>query len=314
MYLTKNDFFVIQDTQLKQITQNNDARLWQSVAVAQEETSSYLLQRFDVSKEFTNTNPWSYTLSYNVGDRVILDYNTYSPLSTYALNSMVIYSGNAYICMVAITVAEAFNSAHWGLIGAQYSLYYASYPVISGITYPEFNINNVYKIGNEVYWKGYTYVCAKDSPLIGSEEAIQYVDIRNIPNYNVFPDDMSNNADGQYWSAKTAYSVSSGILPSNTVYWVNADNRSQQMVMYVTDISIYHLHRSIAPANIPELRIKAYDNAISWLRAVSKGTVTPNLPQLQPNQGTKYRYNGKIKLNNAWVIFFAFLSTLQYFW
>lgn len=300
MYLTKNDFFVIQDVQLKQITQNNDMRLWQSVSVAQEEAESYLVQRFDVSNEFTSTNAWSYTNTYNSGDRIILDYPIYNPLSTYTINTLIVYSGNAYICINAIVTPESFNISNWTLLGAQYAIYYAIYPVIDNIVYPEFDINKIYSIGDTVYWKGYTYDCAKDSPLISSEEVIQYVKIKNIPNYNIFPDDMHNNADGQYWNNKTAYLVNANTLPNNVAYWLNGDNRSQQMVMYITDIAIYHLHRSISPANIPELRVKAYDSAISWLKGVAKGMITPKLPVLQPTQGTKYRFGGNVKLNNNW--------------
>ena len=43
---------------------------------------------------------------------------TYSSSATYAINDYVIYSGALYRCIVAIPVAEAWNSAHWASINS----------------------------------------------------------------------------------------------------------------------------------------------------------------------------------------------------
>ena len=45
-----------------------------------------------------------------------IDYGTcttYSATATYALNALVIYNNRLYKCTTAITVAEAWNAAHW---------------------------------------------------------------------------------------------------------------------------------------------------------------------------------------------------------
>lgn len=41
---------------------------------------------------------------------------TYSATATYALNALVIYNNRLYKCTTAITVAEAWNAAHWTAI------------------------------------------------------------------------------------------------------------------------------------------------------------------------------------------------------
>ena len=43
---------------------------------------------------------------------------TYSPTATYDINDYVIYSDALYRCIVAITVGEAWNSAHWASINS----------------------------------------------------------------------------------------------------------------------------------------------------------------------------------------------------
>jgi phage gp36-like protein len=55
-------------------------------------------------------------------------------------------------------------------------------------------------------------------------------------------------------------------------------DRNQLLVMQAVDILLYHLHSRIPSSQIPDLRIKRYDNAIDWLKAVAKGTLSPNLP------------------------------------
>lgn len=61
--------------------------------------------------------------------------------------------------------------------------------------------------------------------------------------------------------------------------WASTDtNRNALLVMYAVDMLLYHLHSRINPNQIPEIRAKRYDDAIEWLKAVTKGTLSPALP------------------------------------
>src|SRR5690606_33860118 len=55
--------------------------------------------------------------------------------------------------------------------------------------------------------------------------------------------------------------------------------RNALIVMYMVDITLYHLHSNISPENVPELRGIRYEAAINWLKAVAKGSISPNLPE-----------------------------------
>ncbi|HUH35135.1 MAG TPA: phage protein Gp36 family protein [Moheibacter sp.] len=57
------------------------------------------------------------------------------------------------------------------------------------------------------------------------------------------------------------------------------DERNALVVLYMIDITLYHLHSNIAADNIPELRIIRYNAAKDWLKAVAKGDVSPDLPE-----------------------------------
>ena len=44
---------------------------------------------------------------------------TYSATATYAVNSLIIYSGVLYKCTTAITVAEAWTASHWAVVTSE---------------------------------------------------------------------------------------------------------------------------------------------------------------------------------------------------
>lgn len=303
-FLFQNDYYTVQNSQLQQLIQGNQARLLQAENAAQEEITSYLVQRFDVSGEFTDTAVWSMTSAYAPGNRVYLSAPNFDVTQSYSQYSQVLVNGTVYAANINV-VPGLFNPTNWTAVGSPNDLFNAAFP------FPKFNINSCYNVGDKVYWKGYVYTCTTATPKPSTEDLIQYVYISSIPLNNVFPDSV-NNANGQYWGTKTAYTVPVNTIITNSTYWTKGDNRSQQTVTYLMDIALYHLHASIAPMNIPELRVKRYDDAIGWLRKVAKGEITANFPVLQPTQGLKRRFGGNIKVNNHYAIFFAFLALLQY--
>lgn len=58
-------------------------------------------------------------------------------------------------------------------------------------------------------------------------------------------------------------------------------DRDPQLLNYIIDICLYHLHTRLTPRNIPEIRQTRYDNAVSWLKMCAYGDVTPKL-ELNP--------------------------------
>ena len=291
-YLTNKDYWVIQDKQLGQLIQQNPANLVAAQNTAQEELTSYLVQRWDCSFEFRNTNVYNTGKIYLPGDRIILDFPIYSTTVSYNIGNTIISNGTAYVA-ISNTFPGAFDPTKWLSIGNQYDMFTGNYP------YPQFNEKSVYLVGDQVYWNGYVYTATANTTIQSRESMIQYANISDIPLPNVFPD-SPQNADATYWGNKTAYSIPVNTSPQNTAYWTIGDSRSQQMVMYMTDIAIFHLHRAISPMNIPEMRKTAYKDAIGWLKSCSLGNVTPNLPEKQPQQGLKFRWGGKTHKNNDW--------------
>lgn len=290
-YLIFSDFKKqIQTDNLLQIIGSDLTVLETAELQAIEEAYGYLTQKYDTSKEFSETAAWAIGTTYHAADRIYLNATAYSNTATYALNALTLHQNNVYKCTTAITVGEAFNPAKWQLIGPQYALFYAKYPK------PLFDYQGHYSKGDQVYWNGKTYTAIKGSFDWGDN--IQFRQIQNIPPSNVFPDDPTNGA--LWWGTGTAYTVPAGTLPTNTTYWTEGDNRTQSVLMIVIDIALFHLHSRIAPRNVPDLRKERYLNAIDMLKAFARGEMTAKLPLIQPKQGARIRFGGNIKNQNSY--------------
>lgn len=231
------------------------------------------------------------------------------------VNLQQIISGNSYVLSSAQLAAEAEAKSYlrqkydvaeeftdtneWSSSTTYYAgsrvyvgtdIYYGKYPK------DRFDLYKVYKVGDEVFYKNKTYRCKSVSNVLGGEEALQYGSYSNLPFINSFPDAVNQTQ----WTDLGSYSISAGTVVTDTSKWVKSDNRDQQMVMYCIDICLYHIHSRIAPRNIPDLRMNRYNSAIEWLRMCAEGSVTPNLPLLQPKSGGRIRFGGNIKNINAY--------------
>jgi hypothetical protein len=226
---------------------------------------------------------------YRAADRVYLDAGAYSAAVNYALGALVLQTGKVYICTTAIVAPEAFTPGHWTLLGAQYDIFFASFPQ------NVFNVSGAYNKGDNVYWNGHTYTSLVQTISPDHEMILQYGNTNNIPYPNIFPDDPNNRQ--KYWRDNGAYTVPAGSL-LDTTRFTKGDNRSQQLVMYLIDMTLFHLHSRISPRNIPEIRVDRYESAITWLNRAAKGVITANLVKIQPPSGKRIRWGSNIKNDN----------------
>lgn len=292
-YLIQSDFRrQIQSDNLNQIIGGDTSILTTALAVAQEEAITHLIQKYDVATEFTDTLPWNRGSVYKAGARVYLDANPYSASSNYSTGDLVLQAGSVYFCNVAISVPEPFTPSKWTLLGKQYEIFYAKQPASL------FDLLAFYPANTQVYWKGKVYTSIRDTLRYDHSTLLQFESTENIPYQNYFPDDTINS--GKQWNSGTSYQVDAGTLPTDSSKWIMGDNRSQALVMYIVDIALYHVHSRIAPKNIPDLRVKRYDDAISSLKGYAKGNTTANLTKIQPPQGKRIRWGSNIKNTNSY--------------
>jgi hypothetical protein len=269
-YLLRNDYKgLIQIDNLSQIIGSDYSILSRAELAAQSEVISYLIQKYITTQEFTDTIAYVYGVTRNAKDRVYLDATAYSATATYALNALMLLNGDVYRCTSEIRVPEAYNAGHWALLGAQYTIYYVTNPETDWDYYTQ------YVAGDQVFYKNKTYTATRTNSALA-------------------PD-----ANSIEWGLGVAYSVAGSVLPTDTAKWTAGDNRNPQMVNYMVDVVLYHIHSRIAPRNIPDLRVKRYDDAIGWLKSCAKGDwITASLPKIQPKSGMRSRWGSRLPKQN----------------
>jgi hypothetical protein len=300
----------IQSDNLSQIVGGNFDILNAMQLAAVEECKSYLKQKYDTTETFKPTLQWELTKAYNANQTVYLNAVLYNVTQIYPLNSLTLYNGNVYICSTAITVAEAFDVTKWDLLGKQYDLFYSQYPK------PVFNLQSVYAVGDEVFYKNKTYTCKIPTSILDHNAQLQ-IGVLISPIINIFPNDPIKGV--QYWGVGIDYNVSINTIINDTNYWVFGDNRDQKLLMICIDIALYHLHCRISPKNIPDLRLHRYMGdsqdrhgkdqrityptycALGWLQSAATGNdITPELSVIQPTQGGRIRHGGNVKNQNSY--------------
>lgn len=265
---TKDYTQQIQLSDLDQLLDGNNEILYSAEAAAQAELTSYLIQRYQTNKVFAPTLDFNTSTIYfgkNLINYTELDYDSGS---TYVTSQRVNYSDNIYSANTS-TTGGTFINAQWDLITANETLYYAALPN------QEYNPKTTYKIGDTVWYNDLNYVC-----VVGD-------------NLGFYPDTNTS-----LWSTNGVEYSFSNVMPDNTAYWVKADNRPAQIVLYMIDCTLYHLHTRLATRLVPETRLIRYDGGsshqtggvIGWLKKVSKGLINAELPEIVPPQGRSIRW------------------------
>lgn len=253
------------DQVLTQVIQEN----WQATKdfeqAAQSEMISYLAQRYVTSQIFTDTKVFDIAATYNGKQLVEWTATAFSAAAVYTTGQYVLQAGYIYKSIAGST-AHAFNSAEWTQICLDKTLFYVTLPE------DEYSNTTSYVAGDMVYYNNIKYTCL-------------------VPTVGIIPTNTG------FWTAGSAYTITA-TYPDDDTKWTEGDNRNQQIVMYLIDITLFHLFSSVAPRNIPDLRKERYDGnnatqnggAIAWLKRVASGDITADLPNILPQQGMSIRW------------------------
>ena len=260
---------VIQSDNLAQIIESNQQTKLDVEQSAQSEMIGYLTQRYITNQIFTDTKLFDIAATYNGKQLVEWTAPNFSATTIYTAGQYVLQAGYIYKS-IAGSVAHAFLPAEWTQICLDKTLFYSKLP------YEEYSNTTTYTVGNKVYYNNIEYSCI--TSCVG-----------------ILP------TNTQFWIAGLPYTVTSA-YPDDTDAWIQGDNRNQQIVMYLLDITLYHLHSRINPRNVPDLRKERYDGnsptqsggAIAFLKRVASGDVTADLPQILPQQGVSIRYGSAV--------------------
>ena len=64
------------------------------------------------------------------------------------------------------------------------------------------------------------------------------------------------------------------------IFAATATARNAQLVMYLVDMALYHLHSRQNPRNVPQIRQDRYEQVIGWLKMARRGELSVGLPDL----------------------------------
>lgn len=271
MYLFEKDFKrLITADNLEQIVRGNEVLRDDAEYAAIEEIRSYLIQKYEIDEEFTDSELYSRTEAYLANQRVVLSASPYSLLTTYNADDLVELNGKVYYSS-GTTVGESPATATtvWNEIGAQNAYFSAKFPEA------RFDYDTDYNVNDVVFYQNKTYTATT-----------------NVS--NIVP------TNSKYWSVGTDYEIVAGSDLNDTDIWFAGDNRNKQFVTTLVDITLYHLHSAVSPRNIPDLRVKRYDDAIKYLKKCAMGDVTPNLIKKTPRQGGRIRMGYQTKNINTY--------------
>ena len=294
-WLHNSDYALdINDRNLQQIWTNQRV-LNKTEQYVLEEIRSYIGQRYDLDREFSNTGTYSIGVTYSASDRIILDYATFSATKAYVYGDCVINNG-CYICASnSIAATSSFNLSDWSYLGEQYDIFYCKYPE------PYYDTYTYYLANERIFYSGITWSCMIPSTDLTKTQRAQFLYDEYIPGVNVIP--TSNlNSNNAYWmpGSSHSYVIPAGTWPTDTQYWTKGDNRCQMLLNKAMDLTLYYLERSIAPRNINDVRKEMHKQALQWLDDVANGEFTISTPYLIPEQGTMFRAGGNPQDPNSW--------------
>ena len=271
-----------------------------------EEIRGYLSARYYLDRLFSDTPLYSGTKTYFGQNRVQYHETAYSATSTYAVGNRISINNNIYECFIAITVAEAFNATKWTFICLDYAIFSANLPAT------EFKDLLDYPKTTTVWFSdNYTYTALQNTKgqLLNNAVYSEYGADRTASNVDrgtqTYLQDITS---ATYWLRNTIYSFT-GALPTDGTKWTQIDNRNGLMINCIVDIVLYNLFTILAPRNVPAERITRYKGesthdtkcVIGWLKAVSMGELSANLPTKYPTQGISLIFNsGAPKSQNTY--------------
>lgn len=264
----------IQSDNLAQVVGDNYTLLIDVEQSAQLTMIGHLKQRYQVNRIFQNLSTFNLSATYKGTNLVEYTETAFSATTIYTTGQRVVYNSNIY-ASIAGSTAHAFNVSEWTLICEDKLLYNVTLP------YPEFNIETTYSTNDVVWFNDYTYICKQ--PLTG-----------------ILPSNSS------YWTIGTLYSITN-TYPTDATKWTLGDNRNQEIVQNLIDITLYNLHCRINPRNVPDLRKERYDGnepqqrggALGWLKNISKGNVYLDCPVVLPEQGNSISWGNSNGLSTA---------------
>ena len=86
----------------------------------------------------------------------------------------------------------------------------------------------------------------------------------------------------------------------DAIFAATGDERNDEVIGWMLDIALYHMHAKLSRRMGMETRKERYDSVKSTLSQIARGRLMPDLP-LRPNDaGNPMRFNSEAKQRYGW--------------
>jgi hypothetical protein len=80
---------------------------------------------------------------------------------------------------------------------------------------------------------------------------------------------------------------------TDKIFSQTGDDRSDLVMLYLIDLTLYHLFTRLTPRNVPDIRISRYERVIDWLERVQMEKVNPDLPEYEDADKQYVQYGSR---------------------
>jgi phage gp36-like protein len=124
---------------------------------------------------------------------------------------------------------------------------------------------------------------------------LEKADYYSIIRQDVLDRVIDNNDTNRTLAENTAQAFMESYLRARynvvAIFSAIGNNRNKLIVRYMIDIALYDLFSRIAPEQMNEVRLQRYQEAVSWLRDVRDGDLSPDLPIVEEEDLTSPKNN-----------------------
>jgi len=319
-FLRKKDYYhLIQSDNLDVVTGSDDTLISETERVSQSEIESYLRHRYLVNQIFINIQAFAIGTAYKVNDLVEWTETAWVIGTTYTTGLRVSYDGKIYSSLQNANIGKQPDTepTWWDELADNESLWYVRQDTTGNLPTSAYAFTANAYTGNHGDIKGwdktktiYLKKFSDDTIRMYHTTDDRTNDTNTVGIFNYDPTSLEFPKTVDICAGASKDNILGGsiditsfiaddtewnVVASN--YFTLGDNRNQQIKTYMIDITLYHLHSRINPRNVPDFRIARRDDAIGWLKMISKGQITADLPvytDTDKGQNTIYGSNEKL--------------------
>ncbi len=292
MFTRTKDFErLISLTDLYTILENDQTLLTDVEELAKQKITGFLAHRYDLKQVFTDIQAFSLSKRYFVGTVVEYTEPEFDLNKTYTVGERLSYEGKIYEVIAQVQGTPPPDPNYYVYIMENALLF-----VVRRDTQGNYPDNAFNYLPSEDWFTGFNDIVGwdrQDALRIERQLDTLYFYVNNeLKARASYKEDVPfpyrfalEPVQDSYKTGFVGYLSLISKIPENGVCLVNTENyferkdpRNKVVLDWVLKIMLYELHSRINPRQIPDLRVKQYDDTLKELEKAGKGLINIDLP------------------------------------